>query len=103
MAGGFCSVAELATAAVRSLRCSAPRSPSVLPCPLKGPSMGKQKVVSILVTLALLVAAGAAFALWPKHYTVGQRISETAVFWNNREAFLFPAKPKSAPAQNVLQ
>ena len=51
--------------------------------------MGKQKAVSILVTLVLLVAAGAAFALWPKHYTVGQRISGTAVFWNDREAFLF--------------
>src|ERR1700676_2309479 len=103
MAGGVCFVAELATAAVRSLKCSAPRSPSVLPCPLRGPSMGKQKVVSILVTLALLVAAGAAFALWPKHYAVGQRISETAVFWNDREAFLFLAETTTGRAQNVFQ
>ena len=65
--------------------------------------MGKQKVVSILVTLALLVAAGAAFALWPKHYTVGQRISETTVFWNDREAFLFLAESTTGRAQNVFQ
>jgi hypothetical protein len=65
--------------------------------------MGKQKVVSILVTLALLVAAGAAFALWPKHYTVGQRISETTVFWNDREGFLFLAETTTGRAQNVFQ
>lgn len=65
--------------------------------------MGKQKAVSILVTLALLVAAGAAFVLWPKHYTVGQRISETSVFWNDREAFLFLAETTTGRAQNVFQ
>jgi len=65
--------------------------------------MGKQRAVSILVTLALLVAAGAAFALWPKHYTVGQRISETTVFWNDREAFLFLAETTTGRAQNVFQ
>jgi hypothetical protein len=65
--------------------------------------MGKQKAVSILVTLALLVAAGAAFVLWPKHYTVGQRISETTVFWNDREAFLFLAESTTGRAQNVFQ
>src|SRR5580704_7142484 len=70
---------------------------------LGGSKMGKQKAVSILVTLVLLVAAGAAFALWPKHYTVGQRISETAVFWNDREAFLFLSETTTGRAQNVFQ
>ncbi len=65
--------------------------------------MGKQKAVSILVTLALLVAAGAVFVLWPKHYTVGHRISETTVFWNDREAFLFLAESTTGRAQNVFQ
>ena len=70
---------------------------------LGGSKMGKQKAVSILVTLALVVAAGAAFVLWPKHYTVGQRISETTVFWNDREAFLFLAETTTGRAQNVFQ
>jgi len=65
--------------------------------------MGKQKAVSILVTLSLLVAFGAMFVLWPKHYTVGQRISETTVFWNDREAFLFLAESTTGRAQNVFQ
>jgi hypothetical protein len=65
--------------------------------------MGKQKAVSILVTLVLLVAAGAAFVLWPKHYAVGQRIPETNVFWNDREAFLFLAESTTGRTQNVLQ
>jgi len=65
--------------------------------------MGKQKAVSILVTLVIVVAAGAAFVLWPKHYTVGQRISETNVFWNDREAFLFLAETTTGRAQNVFQ
>src|SRR5258707_12127297 len=65
--------------------------------------MGKQKAVSIVVTLALLVAAGAVFVLWPKHYTVGHRISETTVFWNDRDAFLFLAESTTGRAQNVFQ
>jgi hypothetical protein len=64
--------------------------------------MGKQKAVSILVTFVLLVAAGAAFVLWPKHYTAGQRIAETAVFWNDREAFLFLAATTTGREQNVF-
>jgi hypothetical protein len=65
--------------------------------------MGKQKAVAILVTFALLLAAGAAFVLWPKHYTVGQRLSETTVFWNDREAFLFLVESTTGRAQNVFQ
>ena len=65
--------------------------------------MGKQKAVAILATIALLLAAGATFVLWPKHYTVGQRLSETTVFWNDREAFLFLAETTTGRAQNVFQ
>jgi hypothetical protein len=65
--------------------------------------MGKQKAVSILVGLAVLVAAGAAFVLWPKPYSVGQQALQTTVFWNDREAFVFLAESTTGRAENVFQ
>lgn len=53
--------------------------------------MGRQKAISILIVLALIVAAVAGLTLLPKQYTVGQRLSQTTAFWNDREAFLFLA------------
>src|SRR5271165_3436628 len=65
--------------------------------------MGKQKAISILVALVLLVAAGAVFVLWPKHYAVGQHVSQTTVFWNDREAFIIQAENTSGRSQNIFQ
>ncbi len=65
--------------------------------------MGKQKAISILVVLAALVATGALFVLWPKHYTVGQHLSDTTVFWNDHEAFVFLAENTTGRSQNVFQ
>jgi hypothetical protein len=65
--------------------------------------LGKQKAISILVALGLIVAVGAAFVLWPKHYTVGQQILQTTVFWNDGEAFVFLSESTTGRAQNVFQ
>ena len=65
--------------------------------------MGRQKAISILVVLALAVAAVTAFVMWPKTYTVGQSLSQTVVFWNDQEAFLFLTLHSTGRSQNALQ
>jgi len=53
--------------------------------------------------MALFVVVVATFVLWPKQYSVGQHVSETTVFWNDREAFLFLAENTTGRSQNVFQ
>lgn len=65
--------------------------------------MSRQRAVLILVILGLSVAAVAALTLLPKQYSVGQRMSQTTVFWNEREAFLFLALNTTWHSQNFLQ
>lgn len=65
--------------------------------------LGKQKAISILVVLVLLVVAVATFVLWPKRYEVGQQVSQTTVFWNDREAFIFLAENTTGRSRNVFQ
>lgn len=65
--------------------------------------MNRQKAISILVVLALLVGVGVAFVLWPKHYTVGQHVTQTTVFWNNNDALLFLSESTTGRSQNVFQ
>jgi hypothetical protein len=63
----------------------------------------RQKAISILVVLALIAVAVAGLTLLPKRYTVGQRLSQTTVFWNDREAFLFLAVNTTGRSRNFLQ
>lgn len=65
--------------------------------------MSRQKAISILVVLTLAVAAVAGLTLLPKQYTVGQRLSQTTVFWNDHEAFLFLALNTTGRSRNFLQ
>ena len=65
--------------------------------------MAKQRAILILVALALVAAAVAVIAYWPKHYTVGQRVSDATVFWNDREAFVFLSENTTGVSRNVFQ
>jgi len=65
--------------------------------------MSRQKAISILVVLALIAVAVAGLTRLPKRYTVGQRLSQTTVFWNDREAFLFLAVNTTGRSRNFLQ
>ncbi|MGB2606565.1 MAG: hypothetical protein WBC78_23375 [Candidatus Sulfotelmatobacter sp.] len=65
--------------------------------------MSRQKAISILVALALAVAAVTAFVMWPKRYAVGQNLSQTLVFWNDGEVFLFLTLNSTGRSRNVLQ
>jgi hypothetical protein len=66
-------------------------------------NVGRQKAISILIVLALIVAAVAGLTLLPKQYTVGQRLSQTTAFWNDREAFLFLAVNTIGRSRNFPQ
>jgi len=65
--------------------------------------LDKKKAISILVLLAVVAAAVTAFVMWPKRYTVGQRMAQTVVFWNDHDAFLFLTLNSTGRSRNFLQ
>jgi hypothetical protein len=65
--------------------------------------VNRQRAVSILIALALCAAAVAALVLWPKHYVVGQSMSQTIVFWNDHDAFVFLDGRTTGRSRNVFQ
>jgi hypothetical protein len=65
--------------------------------------MNRQKAISILIVLALCASAVAALVLLPKHYTAGQSMSQTIVFWNDRDAFLFLEERTTGRSRNAFQ
>jgi hypothetical protein len=65
--------------------------------------LGRQKAISILIVLVLMGAAVGAFVLWPRRYTVGQSVSQTVVFWDDHEAFLFLDRTTTGRSRNVFQ
>jgi hypothetical protein len=75
----------------------------MLPSPEGSTIVNRQKAISILIVLAFCALAVAAFVLWPKHYTVGQNMSQTVVFWNDHDAFLFLDRSTTGRSRNALQ
>jgi hypothetical protein len=65
--------------------------------------VNRQKAISILIILALCASAVAALVLWPKHYMVGQSMSQTIVFWNDQDAFVFLDGRTTGRSRNVFQ
>ena len=65
--------------------------------------MNRQKAISILIVLALCAAAVAALVLWPKRYMVGQSMSQTVIFWNEQDAFVFLNGNTTGRSRNVFQ
>lgn len=65
--------------------------------------VNQQKAISILIVMALCAAAIAALVLWPKHYMVGQSMSQTIVFWNDQDAFVFLDGRTTGRSRNAFQ
>ena len=65
--------------------------------------MNRGKMISILVVVALVVGAVAAYALLPRKYTAGERMTQTVAFWNDKEAFLFVGSNTISKCSNVAQ
>jgi hypothetical protein len=51
--------------------------------------MTRNKAISMLVALVLIAGAIAAYSLLPKRYSLGERLAQTDIFWNGKEAFFF--------------
>jgi hypothetical protein len=65
--------------------------------------LNRQKAISILVVLVLVAGTVAAFVIAPKRYTVGQSLTQTVVFWNDYNAFLFLDRNTTGRSRNILQ
>ena len=51
--------------------------------------MTRNRLILALILVGLVAAAVGGYALLPKQYKLGQRLNQTMVFWNDREAFFF--------------
>jgi hypothetical protein len=51
--------------------------------------MSRNKAISMLAALVLIAGAIATYSLLPKRYSLGERLAQTDIFWNDKEAFFF--------------
>ncbi|HKV24997.1 MAG TPA: hypothetical protein VJN93_10445 [Candidatus Acidoferrum sp.] len=61
-----------------------------------------RKLLVALILLSAIVALAGAYMLLPKHYTRGERLNQTEVFWNDREAFFFLSTASIGRSSNFL-
>ena len=64
--------------------------------------MSRIKIIFVLTFLALLAATVGGYALLPKQYRWGQRLNQTIVFWNDKEAFFFLNTSAIGQSSNFL-
>jgi hypothetical protein len=65
--------------------------------------MTRKKAISILVILLLVGGAIGAYSLLPKRYSLGERLVQADVFWNDKEAFFFLNASTTGQSTNFLQ
>lgn len=51
--------------------------------------MTRKRAISLLIFVALVGGVAAGYSLLPKRYSLAERLSQTCVFWNDKEAFFF--------------
>lgn len=64
--------------------------------------MTRKKAISLLVFLVLIAGAIGTYTLLPKRYSLGERLNQTDIFWNDHEAFLFLSVTTSGQSGNFL-
>ena len=64
--------------------------------------MTRNRAIFLLIVLALVVGVFVGYSLLPKRYTVGQSLSQTTVFWNDKEAFFILNTSTSGHSANFL-
>ena len=64
--------------------------------------MSRTKVWILVAILALFAGFIAAYSALPKRYSVGERLSQTNVFWNDHEAFFFLTTSTTGRVDNFL-
>jgi hypothetical protein len=63
----------------------------------------RKKVISFLVVLMLVAGVIAAYSYLPKRYSLGERLAQTDIFWNDKEAFFFLNASTTGKSANFLQ
>jgi hypothetical protein len=64
--------------------------------------MSRNKAITLIVVVVLIAGLVAAYSLLPKRYVLGQSLSQTIVFWNDREAFFFLSSSTTGRSSNFL-
>jgi hypothetical protein len=62
----------------------------------------RNRIIGILIFLALVATAAGGYALLPKQYRLGQRLNQTIIFWNDKEAFFFLNTSTAGQSSNFL-
>ena len=65
--------------------------------------MTRKRAISLLIFLVLVAGVVAGYSLLPKRYSLAERLSQTCVFWNDKEAFfLLDASTTGRSANFIL-
>jgi hypothetical protein len=64
--------------------------------------MSRTKLIFLLVGVALIAGAVAAYSFLPRRYSIDDRLSFTNVFWHDREAFIFLDTSTSGRTNNYV-
>jgi hypothetical protein len=65
--------------------------------------MNRRTVILLFMVVVLTLSAAVAYTLLPKHYQIGERMLQTAAFWNKNEAFFFLSIQVSGRSTNMIQ
>ncbi len=64
--------------------------------------MNRSRTISLIVIVVVIAGLVAGYSLLPKRYVLGQSLSQTVVFWNDREAFFFLSSSTTGRSSNFL-
>ena len=62
--------------------------------------MIRKKLIVLLVLVAVVAGTAAVYHFLPRHYRVGENLSQITVFWNHSDAFLFLSTSSRGQSQN---
>lgn len=65
--------------------------------------MTRSKALLTLIPFLLVAGVFVLFTFLPKQYRVGERMANTVVFWNDKEAFVFLNVSTTGQSSNILQ
>jgi hypothetical protein len=64
--------------------------------------LSRKLTIFVVSVVAVLLGLVAAYRLLPKRYSLGERLSQTTIFWNDKEAFIFLNTSTTGRVQNFV-
>jgi hypothetical protein len=65
--------------------------------------MSRNRAIALFILAGIVAAAIGAFLLLPRHYKVGERLTQATVFWHDKEAFVFLDLNTTGEALNAVE